>query len=187
MVQIPSRWVTLHEVISRDDGTTDVNALTALCLAFKDGRVDHRGVMLIDAAGQRFFPKLRRLYPYAFPLPKQLLVSEEVADNLRHEWNSRGPCCADPINGANPPSRSLLQLTAAPAARIRGEIGRAYERAKAHGLKAPNLLEVSRIVQLALEQKGFRTSLRQVQKLAAVDEFKACRLPPGKRWSSRTK
>jgi hypothetical protein len=186
MVHIPGAWITVNQLITRDDGTTDVNALTAVCLAFKDGRVDHRDVMMI-VSGQRLFPNLRQLYPYIFPARNLILMRKEFADNLRLAWNRPPPCCADPINGANPPRRPSLQLAPAPVAMIRGEIGLAYESAKADGLKPPNIVEVSRIVQLALKQKGFRASLLQIQKLAEADEFKACRLPPGKRWSSRKK
>jgi hypothetical protein len=186
MVHFPGAWITVNQLITGDDGTTDANALTAVCLAFKDGRVDHRDVLMI-VSGQRLFPNLRQLYPYIFPARNLILMRKEFADNLCLPWNRPPPCCADPINGANPPSRPSLQLAPAPVAMIRGEIRLAYERAKADGVKPPNVVEVSRIVQLALKQKGFRAGLLQIQKLAEADEFKACRLPPGKRWSSRKK
>jgi hypothetical protein len=187
MVRIPAdKWITLKQLMDElDDGTTEANLLTDVCLAFKDGLVDDRGLLLIDEVSvQPLSPNVRQLYPYVFPLRDRIFVSKQVADNLRLQCNRSPPSgCADAIKGASQPSRSPEQLSLAPEATIRTEIGSAYDHAEANGEKPPNIKEVSRAVQLVLEQKGSRASRRQIEKLAEADEFKLRRWPPGKRRS----
>jgi hypothetical protein len=180
MLHIPGAWITISQPITRDDGTTDVNALTAVCLAFKDGRVGHRDVIMI-VNGRRLFPNLRQLYPFIFPARNLILMRKESADNL----GLAPPCCADATKGTNQPSRPSAQLPPAPVAMINTKLRSEYDRAQAAGKKPLNIKEVSRPVQLAVEQEGHWASIRQIQKLAEADEFKARRLPLGKRWSSR--
>jgi hypothetical protein len=71
------------------------------------------------------------------------------------------------------------QLRPAPVPMIMDEIAFEYDRAAAAGEKPPNIKEVSRTVQLVLQQKGYRASRSQIEKLA--EAFRSRRWPPGKR------
>jgi hypothetical protein len=172
MVHIPGAWITVNRLITRDDGTIDAHALTAVCLAFKDGRVDHRDVMII-VRGQRLFPNLRQLYPYIFPARNVILMRKEFADNLRLAWNRAPPCCADAIDGANPSSRPSQQLPPAPEAMLIREMTSERDRAEAAREKPPNVIQLSAVVQRAVQQNGYWASKLRIQKLAV------CRLGPG--------
>lgn len=192
MVRIPSdKWITLSEFMDElAHRTTEADRWTDVCRAFKDGRVNPRGVLLIDeVSGQPLSPNDPELWRYLFPLRHRIFLSKEAAHDLTPPYNrSPPPACAHAIRGASEPTRPLEQLPPASEAIIIIEIRSEYDRAEAAGEKPPNVKEVSRAVQRALEQKGFRASRRQIEKLAEADEFKIRRWPPGKRRSkSRNK
>jgi hypothetical protein len=64
---------------------------------------------------------------------------------------------------------------------INDELRSEYARATAEREKPPNVKEVSRAVQLVLLRKDYYASLRQIEKLAEAEEFKALRWPPGRK------
>jgi hypothetical protein len=134
------RWISLNRLMRVwvKDGTRQADLLTDVCLAFKDGRVDDRGLLLIDKIGDRVLsPNVRQLYPYVFTLRDHIFVSKEVADNLRVQCNRSPPSgSADGIKGASQPSRPPEHLPPAPEAMIKEEIKFEYQRAATAGEKS---------------------------------------------------
>ena len=156
-----------------------------MCRALEEGRLDHCGFLLIDrVSGAVLSPKDRQLWLYVRPLRDHIFVPKRAAHDIAIQCNRSPPSyCADATKGGSQPSRPPEQLPPAPEAVIIAEIRSAYHRAKAAGDKPPNVKEVSPPVQLVLEQKGYRASRRQIEKLAETDEFKLLRWPAGKRRS----
>jgi hypothetical protein len=181
-------WITLSRLIhdwanELADGTTEVNLWNDVCRAFNAGFFDHAVVVLLDKVnGLVLSPTDSQLWRHVYSLGDRIFLSKKTAHDLAL-WCDRSPpsCCADAVKGVTQPGRLPGQTPPAPEAMIIGEIRFAYHHAEITGEKPPNIKEVSRAVQLALEQKGYRASRRQIEKLAEADDFKILRWPPGKR------
>jgi hypothetical protein len=181
-------WIPLNRLIrvwsnETADGTTQADLWNDVCRAFKDGHLDDDGprYLVIDN-GQVLSPKDPALWRYLRPLGDRIVLSKEAMHDLALWCNKSPPSCrADGTKGENQPSRQSEHLRRAPEAMIIGQITSEYHRAGTAGEKPPNIKQVSRPVQLALQQKGFRASKRQIEELAGADEFKLLRWPPGKR------
>jgi hypothetical protein len=181
-------WIRLDRLIrvcANERGTTEADVLTDIARAFKDGRFDDGGCVLIDNFGGRVLStKDSQLWRCVNALRDRIFVSPAHAVALR---SNRSSCCTDATKGGSLPSRPSQQLPPAPEAMIVGAIRSDYHRAQAAGEKPPNIKEVSKTVQLFLEQNRYRASRRQVEKLAEAEEFKLLRLPPGARWKGPRK
>jgi hypothetical protein len=173
------------------DGTTGADLWRDVCLAFK-GLLDEGGaltngshLLLIDKIRARVLcPKDPELWRYLRPLGDCIFLSQDAVKDLARRCKRLPPsCCFRASNGVSQPSRSSGQSAPAPIAMIVEEIRSAYDCAEVAGQKPPNIKELSRAVHLVLEQKNYRASRRQIEKLAETAEFKSRRSPPGKRRS----
>jgi hypothetical protein len=179
-------WISLNRLVrvwatDLADGTREADLWNDVCRAFNDGHLDDGGAryLLIDG-GRVLSPKDPQLWRYLRPLGDRIVLSKDAVHDLALWCNKCPPsCCADATKAGSQPSRP--SMPPAPEAMIIGELRSAYHRAEAAGEKPPNIKEVSRAVQLVLEQKDYRASRRQIETLAEAEEFKRRRWPPGKR------
>ena len=127
--------------------------------AFATGLLDSGPLpkfLLLDKAGGLLSAKGPRLFPYLRALEDAIFISEEGGLDIARLSKLPPPAgCSDVTKGARQPSRPPIQLPPAPVAMIIDEIRSEYNRAKAAAAKLPNIKEVSRAVQLVLQQKGY--------------------------------
>jgi hypothetical protein len=193
-VHCEENWRILNRIIpdwanELGDGTREADLSSDVFLAFKGllddgGAVTTRsGYFLFDKVqGRLLSPIDPQLWRYLRSLADCIFLSKEAVNDLARRCNRSPPSwCSDVTKGASQPSRPLQELARASEAMIIAEIRSEYDRAEAAGEKPANIKQVSGAVQFVLEQKGYRASRRQIEKLAEADEFKLRRWPPGKR------
>ncbi len=177
------KWEPLLRVIrwlANGDVEKEARFLICVCQAFTDGH----GVplLLVDKVnGQLLSPKDPQLPQYIIPLADRLLVCKDDVPEIACWCKVTPPsCCSDSSKDASQPSRSPGELLPASVDIINVELRYEYDRAEAAREKPPNVKQVPPVVQLRLKQKGRRASKSQIEKLAAAEEFKLRRWPPGK-------
>jgi hypothetical protein len=177
----------------RADGTTEADLWRDVCLAFHKGLFNDSGAhingsryLLIDT-GRVLVPRGPHLWRFLRPLGDRIVLSKDAVHDLARWSNRAPPSWCDVTKGVSQPRGRWRQLPPAPETMIKEEIRSAYHRAAGAGKKPPNVKEVTRPVQLSLEQKGRWASKRRIEKLADAEEFKCLRWPPGKRWRNAAK
>jgi hypothetical protein len=172
-------WVSLYFAVARLEDHWGIPSFIAQQIVrnvVEGGRAEVRAVQRYQLVPKIVTGRIR--------LTRDHLFSEEDFKQIEIDWNGLL------VNGYSllpneyfmvPNDRSIVtcNFRNAPDPKIINAIRQVYNDARLAGQKPPNIKEIIKPVQLALQSEGLAASGKRIQELASDGEFKKLRRKPG--------